>query len=98
MKMAQTGLAHTCPGEATPDQRIIDDGVQTSAWGENVGDYSPTPDAWGGVQMIEKTMLAEQAPNDGDRKHLLSTNFTLIGVGVYVDGNGTSWVTEDFVK
>lgn len=91
-------LKHVCPGEPTSDQRLRNEGVQFNYWGENIGDSSPQPDAWGGLQTIERNMLAEQAPNDGHRKNLLSTTFTTVGLGVVIDDNGYVWVTEDFVN
>ncbi len=98
-KMAQLHqLAHTLPGEADPAQRISSADPQMTSWGENVGFSSPQPDAWGGVQVVHKNMMAEVPPNDGHRRNLLSTTFTQIGIGIVIDDKGVVWVTEDFVK
>ena len=94
-KIAAAGQTNT---DTDTGQRISGAGVQATAWGENVG-YSPSqPDAWGGAQVVHKSMMAEQPPNDGHRQNLLSSNFTQIGIGVVVDDKGVVWVTEDFVK
>lgn len=99
MTQSDCGLSHQCPGEPAPCQRVTNEGVQWTACGENAGYTSPYPDAWSAVQKnIEGGMLAEQPPNDGHRKNLLSTSFHQVGVGVAIDANGVVWVTEDFTN
>jgi hypothetical protein len=40
-------------------------------------------------------MRAEQPPNNGHRKNLLSTSLYQIGISVLIDSQGRAWVTED---
>jgi uncharacterized protein YkwD len=96
--MAHCGLSHACPGEAAPCDRVSAEGITWSTCGENVGYASASPDAWGGVQLIESSMLNEQPPNDGHRRNLLSSSFHRIGIGIYLDSRGYVWVTEDFTN
>jgi uncharacterized protein YkwD len=98
VKMSSCGLSHQCPGEPNPCQRLTNEGIAWTSCGENVGYTSPYPTAWGGVQEIEKAMLAERAPDDGHRLNLLSTSFHRIGVGIYLDARGYVWITEDFAS
>lgn len=97
-KMAGCGLSHQCPGEPDPCQRVSNEGISWTSCGENVGYSSPNPTSWGGVQRIEQSMLNEQPPHDGHRQNLLSSSFHRVGIGIYVDGSGRVWVTEDFAS
>ncbi|WP_052888059.1 CAP domain-containing protein [Thermogemmatispora carboxidivorans] len=96
--MAHCGLSHACSGEAAPCDRISAEGITWNVCGENVGYASASPDAWGGVQLIESSMLNEQPPNDGHRRNLLSSSFHRVGIGIYLDSQGYVWVTEDFTN
>nr|BBH94990.1 hypothetical protein KTA_31890 [Thermogemmatispora argillosa] len=96
--MAHCGLSHACPGEAAPCDRVSAEGITWNVCGENVGYASASPDAWSGVQLIERSMLNEQPPNDGHRRNLLSSAFHRIGIGIYLDSQGYVWVTEDFTN
>jgi cysteine-rich secretory family protein len=63
-------------------------GSQVSGWrtlGENVGTGSS-------VDSIEQAF--ENSPHHYE--NMVDANYTLVGIGVVVDGNGTIWVTEDF--
>ncbi|HEU5227381.1 MAG TPA: CAP domain-containing protein [Ktedonobacteraceae bacterium] len=95
--MAHCGLSHACPNEPQPCQRVLNEGFQYMACGENVGYTSPTPTAWGGVQNIEQQMLNEPPPA-GHRYNLLNTSYHKIGIGIYIDTKGLIWLTEDFVN
>jgi len=97
-KMSSCGLSHQCPGEADPCQRISAEGISWTSCGENVGYTSANPTNWSGVQKIEQGMLAEQPPDDGHRRNLLSTSFHRVGIGIYVDSSGLVWLTEDFTN
>jgi uncharacterized protein YkwD len=93
------GLEHQCPNEPDPCQRVTNEGVRWMTCGENIGYTSPYPDAWSAInQNIEGSMLAEQPPDDGHRKNLLSTSFHRVGVAVLFDAKGIAWVTEDFTN
>ena len=95
--MAHCGLNHACPNEPQPCQRVLNEGFQYMACGENVGYTSPYPTAWGGVQSIEQNMLNEPPPA-GHRFNLLNTSYHKIGIGIYIDTKGLIWITEDFVN
>lgn len=92
------GLLHQCPNEPTPCQRFKSEGITLPACAENI-DYSyisAYSDAWTAIKThTEKGMLAEQPPNDGHRKNLLSTSLVQIGISVLIDSQGRAWVTED---
>jgi uncharacterized protein YkwD len=98
VKMSRCGLSHRCPGELDPCQRVSAEGIVWTSCGENVGYTSPSPTAWGGVQGIERAMLAEHPPADGHRLNLLSSSFHRIGVGISIDARGYVWITEDFAS
>jgi uncharacterized protein YkwD len=92
------GLLHQCPNEPTPCERFKSEGITLPACAENI-DYSyisAYSDAWTAIKThTEEGMLAEQAPNDGHRKNLLSTSLIQIGISVLIDSQGRAWVTED---
>jgi uncharacterized protein YkwD len=92
------GLLHQCPNEPTPCQRFQAEGITLPACAENI-DYSyisSYPDAWTAIKVhTEQGMPAEQPPNDGHRKNLLSTSLIQIGISVLIDSQGRAWVTED---
>ncbi len=94
--MSKCGMSHACAGEADACQRVLNEGIRYMTCGENIGYSSPSPDAWGAAQGIQKLMLAEKPPEDGHRRNLLSTDFHKVGVGIYVDNKGLVWITEDF--
>ena len=96
--MTQCGLTHACPNEPQPCQRVSNEGIQWTSCGENVGYSSPNPTPWGGVQIIEQSMLNEKPPETGHRDNLLSTAFHRIGIGITIDSKGLVWVTEDFAS
>ncbi|MBF9072090.1 sigma-70 family RNA polymerase sigma factor [Streptacidiphilus sp. NEAU-YB345] len=97
---AGCGLQHQCPGEASLGARETAAGVQWSAAGENIGTGGPVSDTTSGVAGmavgLTRSMLAEQPPNDGHRKNILSTAFHHIGIAVMRDSNGNVWLTQDF--
>jgi uncharacterized protein YkwD len=95
------GLQHQCSGESGIGDRFSAQGVQWTAAGENIGFGS----SGSGQSAIISTangltdsMLAETPPNDGHRKNLLSSTFKRIGLSVVRDGNGRTWMTQDFVN
>jgi uncharacterized protein YkwD len=92
------GLWHQCPNEPDPCQRFKNEGITLPACAENI-DYSYIStygDAWTAIKThTEQGMLAEQPPNDGHRRNLLSTSLIEIGISVIIDAQGRAWVTED---
>ena len=97
---AGCGLQHQCPGEPSPSDRETAAGVQWGAAGENIGDGGPVADAQQNVTGMAvgftKGMLAEQPPNDGHRRNILSPDFHHIGITVLRDSKGVVWMTQDF--
>ena len=94
------GLEHQCPGEAAFGDREHAAGVSWGAAGENIGSGGPiahTTTALAGMAVdITKSMLAEQPPNDGHRRNILSPGFHHIGIKVLHDESGRLWMTQDF--
>jgi RNA polymerase sigma factor (sigma-70 family) len=94
------GLSHQCPGEAALGDRETAAGVSWSAAGENIGEGGPVSDTNDAIASmavgLTNSMLAEQPPDDGHRRNILSSSFTHIGISVYRDSNGTVWMTQDF--
>src|SRR5207248_3480962 len=75
------GLMHQCPNEPDLAIRISNQGVQWQTVGENIGEGGPVffDDAWNMVLMMHQGMMAENPPNDGHRRNLLSKDFHRIG-------------------
>ena len=96
--MFHCGFSHTCPDGMTPYQRIANEGFAgLSDCGESIGMAGPYPTPWGGVYSVQESMAHE--PLGGwHRIHLFSTTLHRIGIGVYVDGSGNIWFTEDMVS
>lgn len=97
---AGCGLSHQCPGEPALGDRETAAGVHWSSCGENIGDGGPVADTTSAISDmavgLTKSMLAEQPPDDGHRRNILSADFHHIGITVLRDSNGTVWMTQDF--
>jgi uncharacterized protein YkwD len=90
-------MSHQLPNEPDLGTRVSQAGVNWSSAGENIGystDYlHPTTAATG----LDQDMLNEQPPDDGHRQNILSKDFTIIGIDVFIDTtNNKIWLTEDF--
>jgi uncharacterized protein YkwD len=86
--MAQTGtLAH--------DQFPADICVPWISAGENIGYWSGVSESQAIIN-IHNSMMAE-GPSGGHYQNIMSSTFTTVGLGLVVDANGTTWLTEDFV-
>ncbi len=98
MRMVAFGqLSHQCPGEPDLGARVTNDGLAWRAAGENIG-WSNYPDPQQGVLSNHQGMMAEQPPNDGHRRNILSTSFGLVGIDVLIDSQHGVWLTEDFAQ
>ncbi len=87
-------LSHRLPGEPDLGTRITQDGVRWTACGENIG---LTPNiSTNGALGLHNLMMAEQPPNDGHRRNILSANFTMVGIDILIDSRHQLWLTEDF--
>jgi RNA polymerase sigma factor (sigma-70 family) len=97
---AGCGLSHQCSGEAALGDRETAAGVHWMAAGENIGTGGPVADTTSGIAGmavgLTRSMLAEQPPNDGHRRNILSSSFHHIGIAVVRDSSGTVWLTQDF--
>lgn len=90
------GMSHFVPPGTTPETRMRAAGVKFTWAGENIG-WSGRGDSWTKVMWLFNTMMAEQPPNDGHRKNILSPHFTRTGIGLYVENvSARLWETEDF--
>jgi uncharacterized protein YkwD len=95
--VAANELSHQLPGEADLGTRESNAGVSWTSAGENIGWNSDMSQA--GALALEASMLAETPPNDGHRRNILSSTFTVVGVDVYLDAtHGRLWLTEDFAR
>jgi uncharacterized protein YkwD len=94
------GLSHQCPGEAALGDRETAAGVSWTSAGENIGDGGPVANTNAAIASmavgLTNSMLAEQPPDDGHRRNILSTSYHHIGISVYRDSSGTVWMTQDF--
>jgi uncharacterized protein YkwD len=94
------GLEHQCSGESGLGTRFTAQGVSWRTAGENIGFGSSAASDAAVIKAangLTDSMLAETPPNDGHRKNLLNSAFKRIGLSVVRDGNGRTWMTQDFV-
>jgi uncharacterized protein YkwD len=94
------GLSHQCSGEGGIGARFSAEGVRWSSAGENIGlaTAGSGEDAIvGAANGLTDSILAERPPNDGHRRNLLTDGFERIGLSIGRDGEGTVWMTQDFV-
>ncbi len=100
MPPSTCGLSHRCPGEADLGPRISAQGVRWHSAGENIGESGPNANTEAAILAAAKgltmAMYNEKPPNDGHRRNLLSSGFTMIGIDVVRDAKGTVWLTQDF--
>jgi uncharacterized protein YkwD len=102
MLKAGCGMSHRCPGEADLGSRIKAQGVNWHSAGENIGYSGPHPNTEAAILAAAKgiamSMYNEKAPNDGHRRNILSSGFTMIGIDAIRDGKGAVWLTQDFAS
>jgi uncharacterized protein YkwD len=89
MEMSQEGaISH--------DQFSQDICVLFMAAGENVG-YTSGVSENDGITETHQAMMNE-GPTGGHYQNIMSSSFTTVGLGLYVDSTGTLWLTEDFIE
>jgi hypothetical protein len=64
--------------------------------GENIGLAGPYPTTWDGTKSVHESM-ANEPPTGPHYKQIFSTQFKMVGMGVYVAPNGWVWFTEDIL-
>lgn len=95
--MYHCGFSHTCPDGLQPCTRIMNYGFPNQpVCGENIGYAGPYPNAWEGTRKIQESM-ANEPPTGIHFEQLFSTQFHIVGVGVYVAPDGFIWFTEDIL-
>jgi uncharacterized protein YkwD len=73
--------------------------VTWSNVGENVGEWSSGNELTD-LDDLNTTMMSEPHTPNCTGNHacnILSPSFRSVGIGLYVDGSGTTWLTEDFI-
>jgi len=96
--MVHCGFSHTCPDGLNQCVRIANEGFAGfTDCGENIGLAGPSTPPWNNVYSVQESMINE-GPGGWHFIHLTSTTLHRIGVGIYVDGNGWVWFTEDMVS
>jgi uncharacterized protein YkwD len=94
---AANTLSHQLPGEPALGTRESQQGIRWSWAGENIG-YT-TDRSTAGALGIDRAMMAEQPPDDGHRRNILTTSGNVIGIDVVLDAaHRRLWLTEDFAR
>ena len=83
-------------GAISHDQFTQDICLSFSSAGENVG-YTSGVSENDGITETHVAMMNE-GPTGGHYQNIMSTSFTSVGIGLYVDSSGTLWLTEDFIE
>ena len=96
--MVHCGFSHTCPDGLDQCARIANEGFAGfTDCGENIGLAGPSIPPWNNVYAVQESMINEGS-GGWHFIHLTSTTLHRIGVGLFVDGNGWVWFTEDLVS
>ena len=81
-------FAHNSPTYGMAGDMLLKFGITWSAWGENIASGQDTPEI----------VVNEWMNSPSHRENILSPNFTFIGVGYYVDSDGTPYWTQMFTS
>ena len=96
--MFHCGFSHTCPDGLNQCTRIANEGFAGfTDCGECIGLAGPSTPPWNNVYAVQESMINE-GPTGWHYIHLTSTTLHRVGVGIYADGNGWVWFTEDLVS
>lgn len=79
-------FAHNSPTYGMASDMLLKFGITWSAWGENIASGQDTPES----------VVSAWMNSPSHMENILSPNFTLIGVGYYVDSSGTPYWTQMF--
>ena len=80
-------FAHNSPTYGMASDMLLKFGINWSAWGENIASGQDTPEI----------VVKEWMDSPTHKENILSTNFSFIGVGYYVDSSGTPYWTQMFI-
>jgi uncharacterized protein YkwD len=86
-------LGHDGPAGDTPAERVRSVGIDYAKLGENV--YTESGED---LSNLARRTLKEWMASPDHRANILSPEFTATGVGVARAADGTTYVTQDFVK
>lgn len=81
-------FAHNSPTYGMAGDMLLKFGITWSAWGENIASGQDTPEI----------VVNEWMNSPSHRENILSSDFTFIGVGYYVNSNGTPYWTQMFTS
>jgi uncharacterized protein YkwD len=97
---ANAVMRHQDASGRTPMQRYDAMGGNAMHYAENVGwyglDVTGGADMWKAVGKLDAQMMAEQPPDDGHRRNILSGAYDAVGIGLAVGPHGL-YLAEDFV-
>lgn len=90
--MARAGyLSHTGSDGSMPFQRVSYMGIQWLSTGENVARARDAAEA-------EALFMDEPRFQQNHRSNILNPNYTIVGIGVARDSEGTLYITEEFAQ
>jgi hypothetical protein len=84
---------HTLNG-TSPGTRLAAAGYRSYNWGENIGCRDGYSSAFTAVLQSHLNFQSERSYNGGHWRNIKSTNFTMVGVGIYRYGSRTRLVTD----
>ena len=87
-KETELSFSHTRPNGSSFSTALTEQGVSFRGAGENI--------AWG--QRSPEEVMNAWMNSPGHRANILNENFTTIGVGYYVNSNGTGYWTQLFTQ
>lgn len=90
--MARAGyLSHEGSDGSVPSQRVSYMGIQWLSTGENVARAHDAAEA-------EALFMDEPKFQQNHRSNILNPNYTIVGIGVARDSEGTLYITEEFAQ
>lgn len=90
--MARAGyLSHEGSDGSVPAQRVSYMGIQWLSTGENVARARDAAEA-------EALFMDEPRFQQNHRSNILNPNYTIVGIGVARDSEGTLYITEEFAQ
>lgn len=81
-------FAHQSPRYGSAGDMLRNNGINWSAWGENIASGQRTPEA----------VVTAWMNSEGHRANILSPNFGKIGIGYVTNSNGTPYWTQTFTN